>query len=230
MNRKALLRIAVVAVLLSVVTVIYFTPLRGYLTRDHIRDLVGQLRGLWYGPAVFIALYAVSCVFAVPASVFILAAGFIWGWKLGGTYALIGGLLGASGSFWVGRFVGEGLLNRFGRIGRTVESQVKNARFGSLLILRLVPLFPFAILNYGAGVAGVRFGTFVAATTLGLAPSNYVVAYCSDALFNGTMTEGDALKRMFTVAALMVALVTIPMLLKRWIRTPEVPVDQGEHG
>jgi uncharacterized membrane protein YdjX (TVP38/TMEM64 family) len=223
-NRRNILRIAVVVALVAAVAVIYFTPLRGYLTRDHVRDFVGQLRGVWYGPLIFIVLYAAGCVVAVPATVFILAAGFIWGWKLGGTYALIGGLLGASASFWVGRFVGEGLLDKFGRIGRTVEKQVKNAGFGALVILRLVPLFPFAIMNYGAGVAGVRFLYFVGATAIGLAPSNFVVSYCSDALFNGTMTEGDALRRLFTVAALMLAMVGIPLILKRFVKAP---VEQG---
>ena len=219
MTRKTLLKIAVVLLLAGAVAAIYFTPLRDQLTRDNIRDFVSRLRGVWYGPILFILAYAIGCVVAVPASVFILAAGFIWGWKLGGTYALIGGLLGASASFLVGRFVGEGLLDRFGRIGRAVSKQVDHAGFRSLLVLRLIPLFPFAVMNYGAGVAGVQFGHFVAATAIGLAPSNYVVAYCADALFNGTMTEGDALKRLFTVAGLVLAMVLIPMLLKRFVKT-----------
>ncbi|HVR38820.1 MAG TPA: VTT domain-containing protein, partial [Thermoanaerobaculia bacterium] len=223
MSRRALIKIAIAVLLAGAVAAIYFTPLREHLTRDHIRHTVEQLRGVWYGPIAFIVLYAIGCVLAIPASVFILAAGVIWGWKLGGTYALIGGVLGATLSFFTGRFIGEGLLERFGRVGKMVAKQVDHAGFKSLLVLRLIPLFPFAVLNYGAGVAGVTLLDFIFATTLGLAPSNYVFAYCADALFNGTMTEGDALKRLFTVAALMLALVLIPMGLKRMLkmRVPE---------
>ena len=219
MPRRTIIRIAVAIVLVACVAAIYFTPLRDEFTRDNIRVHIEHFRGVWYGPIVFILLYAVGCVLAIPATVFVVSGGLIWGWKLGGTYALIGGVLGATLSFFVARFIGEGLLARFGRVGQAVAKQVDHAGFRSLLVLRLIPLFPFAVLNYGAGVAGVGLLDFVFATTLGLAPSNYVFAYCSDALFNGTMTEGDAIKRLLTVLVLVLAVVLIPMLLKRAMKT-----------
>jgi uncharacterized membrane protein YdjX (TVP38/TMEM64 family) len=154
----------------------------------------------------------------VPASVFILAAGVIWGWKLGGSYAMIGGVLGASASFLVARFLGEGLLSKFGRTGDRVRRQVDHAGFTSLLTLRLIPVFPFAVLNYGSGVAGVRLRDFIAATAIGLAPSNFVFAYSADALFNGTITETDALKRLAIVGALLLSIVFIPRLIMRWLK------------
>ena len=219
MNRRMVIKIAIVAIIVAVVAVLYFTPLRQYMTRDHVRAAVEHLRGVWYAPFVLIVVYAISCVFAIPASFFILSAGAIWGWKLGGTYAMIGGVLGAIASFLVGRFVGEGMLAKFGKLGKTVEKNVEHAGFKSLLILRLIPLFPFAVLNYGSGVARVALFDFIFATTLGLAPSNYVFAYSADALFNGTMTEGDALKRLFLVAALVLTVVLVPMILKKRMRS-----------
>lgn len=204
--------------LVAAVAALWFTPLRGYFTRDNVRMAVEHFRGAWYGPLIFIAAYAVGCIFAIPATVFVVSAGFIWGWLLGGTYSMIGGVLGATASFLVGRYLGEGLLLRFGRLGQRVAKQVDHAGFKSLLVLRLIPIFPFAVLNYGAGVAGVRLLDYVFATALGLAPSNFVFAYCADALFNGTMSEGDALKRLFTVAALMLTIVLVPMALKKFVR------------
>jgi uncharacterized membrane protein YdjX (TVP38/TMEM64 family) len=228
MNRRLVLRIAVVLLLGCAVGALYFTPLREYMTREHVRELVAQLRGVWYGPIIFIVTYAIGCVVAVPATVFILSAGVIWGWQLGGTYSFLGGLLGATLSLLVGRFVGEGLLERFGKLGRAVAKQVDHAGFRSLLILRLIPLFPFAVMNYGCGVAGVRLLPFIAATAVGLAPSNYIVSYCSDALFNGTMSEKDALRTLFTVAAALIALVLIPTIVKRLFGAPVVVDDGGE--
>ncbi|HET7433586.1 MAG TPA: TVP38/TMEM64 family protein [Thermoanaerobaculia bacterium] len=218
MRKQTLLRIAVLLLLVAAVAALWFTPLRGYFTRDNVRMAVEHFRGAWYGPLIFIAAYAVGCIFAIPATVFVVSAGFIWGWLLGGTYSMIGGVLGATASFLVGRYLGEGLLLRFGRLGQRVAKQVDHAGFKSLLVLRLIPIFPFAVLNYGAGVAGVRLLDYVFATALGLAPSNFVFAYCADALFNGTMSEGDALKRLFTVAALMLTIVLVPMALKKFVR------------
>lgn len=228
MNRRLALRIAVVVLLAAAVGALYFTPLRESMTRENVREVVAQLRDLWYGPLIFILAYAIGCVVAVPATVFILAAGVIWGWQMGGTYSFIGGVIGATLSLLVGRFIGEGLLERFGRLGRLVAKQVDHAGFRTLLVLRLVPLFPFAVMNYGCGVAGVRLLPFVAATAVGLAPSNYIVSYCSDALFNGSMTEGDALRTLFTVAALLIALVLIPTVVKRLFGAPVVPEDETE--
>ena len=212
---RTLIKAALLVVIIGGVAALYFSPLRAYLSREHIRGTIDYLRGLWYGPLVLILSYAIGCVFAVPATVFVVSSGVIWGWKLGGLYSLIGGVLGATASFLVARFLGEGVLQRFGRLGRVVEKQVAHAGFQSLLVLRLIPIFPFAVLNYGAGVAGVNLADFVFATALGVMPSNFVFAYSADSLFNGTMTEGDALKRLAVVLVLVLAVVLVPALLKK---------------
>ena len=225
MQRRTILKLTVAALLAGAVIAIYFSPLRAQLTRENIRVFVEHLRGLWYGPLAFIVVFAAGCVLALPASVFVVAAGFIWGWKLGGAYSFVGGMLGAIGSFYVGRFVGAGMLDRFGRMGRAVTKQVDHAGFRSLLVLRYIPGIPFAVLNYGAGVAGVRFADYLFATLLGIAPSMFVFAYCADALFNGSMSEGDALKRLAIVGALMIGITAIPAVVKKL--TKKAPVVEG---
>ena len=134
------LRLGVLLVLVAGVVALYFSPVRTYFSREHLSETVNFLRTLWYGPIVLILGYAVGCVFAVPASVFILAAGVIWGWKLGATYAMTGAMLGASASYFVGQFLGEGLLDRFGKMGQMVRRQVSDNGFVSMLIARLIPL------------------------------------------------------------------------------------------
>jgi uncharacterized membrane protein YdjX (TVP38/TMEM64 family) len=219
MPRRTLIKVAVLLVLAGAVTAIWFSPVRSYLTMEHIRAFVERLRGLWYGPLAFIGVFAVSCVLALPASVFVIAAGFIWGGLLGGIYSMIGGLLGAIASFYVGRFVGEGLLDRFGKIGRAAARQVDHAGFKSMLILRFIPGIPFAVLNYGAGVAGVRFRDYFFSTLLGIGPAMFVFAYCADALFNGSMSQGDAFKRLILVCGVvLVMVVVVPAIGKRFAK------------
>ncbi|HYO78595.1 MAG TPA: VTT domain-containing protein [Thermoanaerobaculia bacterium] len=215
-SRRLVLRLAAAALLVAVFLGIWFSPLREHLTRENIRAAVEQIRGVWYAPIVYFAIYALGCVVALPASIFVIAAGFIWGWLLGGMYAMVGGLLGALISFFAGRFIGEGLLDRFGRVGKMVREQVDHAGFKSLLILRNIPGIPFAVLNYGAGVAGVRFRDYFFATLIGIAPSKFVFTYCADALFNGSMSEGDAFKRLAIVCALVLAMILLPAIVKRF--------------
>jgi uncharacterized membrane protein YdjX (TVP38/TMEM64 family) len=216
--RRRAAKIAMLLLLAGGIVALYFSPLRSYLTREHIHDLIDRLRGIWYGPILLIVFYAVGCIFALPASIFVIAAGVIWGWKLGSAYAIAGGVIGAILAYFVGRFLGEGLLERFGGVGRAVRKQVETAGFTSMLIVRLIPGPPFAIWNYAAGIARMRFRDYAAATFLGTIPSHIVFAYCADALVNGSMTQGDAMRRLAVVCVLLLALITIPMLLKRRLR------------
>lgn len=220
MNRRRVLQVVVALTLAGVFAAIWFSPLREQLTRDNIRAFVEQLRDPWYGPAVFMVVFALGCVFALPASLFVIAAGLIWGWLGGAVYSIVGGLIGAIASFYTGRFVGEGLLARFGRLGAAVARQVDHAGFRSLLVLRFIPGIPFAVLNYGAGVAGVRFRDFTLSTFVGVTPPMFVFAYSADALFNGSLSEGDAVRRLILVFALMLAITLLPQVVKRFAKRP----------
>ncbi|HLJ73211.1 MAG TPA: VTT domain-containing protein [Thermoanaerobaculia bacterium] len=209
------LRLGILVVLVGGVVALYFSPLRAYVSREHIEEGVDYLRGLWYGPIVLIASYGIGCIFAVPASIFIITAGIVWGWKLGVTYAMAGAMLGASASYFAGRFLGEGLLERFGRAGEAVSRQVSRNGFVSMLIARLIPGPPFAVWNYAAGIARMNFGEYFLATLIGTLPAHIVFAYCADALFNGTMTQGDAVKRLVIVAGLLISMIALTTVLKR---------------
>jgi uncharacterized membrane protein YdjX (TVP38/TMEM64 family) len=215
MTVRNAIKVAILLVIIGAAAALYFTPARHYMTREHIREGVDYMRGLPYGPAVLIFSYAIGCIFAVPASLFIIAAGVVWGWKFGTLYAMCGGLLGATVSYLLGRFVGEGMLQKFGRTGRMVERQVASAGFKTMLIVRLIPGPPFAVWNYGAGVAGVKFSDYFFGTLLGTLPAHAIFAYSADSLYNGTMSQGDALKRLVVVAVLLLAIVILPGLLKK---------------
>jgi uncharacterized membrane protein YdjX (TVP38/TMEM64 family) len=229
MNRRNLIRVAIALVLAAAFIAIWFSPLRQYVTRENVQRFVEHLRGLWYGPLAFIGAFAVACVLALPASVFVIAAGFIWGWVLGGVYSIIGGLIGAVASFYVGRFVGEGLLERFGRAGKAVARKVDHAGFRSMLILRFIPGIPFAVLNYGAGVARVRFVDYFFTTLIGVIPGMFVFAYCSDALLNGSMTGQDAFLRLAGVCGVMLVFILLPMAVKKFSkRVPVVELANEE--
>jgi len=214
-NGRKILKVAIVLFIAAVVIGLYFTPARQYLTREHIGEGVTFMRALWYGPVVLVLAYAIGCIFAVPASLFIIASGVVWGWKLGGLYALAGGMMGAVISYFIGRFLGEGLLEKFGAAGKMVERQVGSAGLKTMLIVRLIPGPPFAVWNYGAGVARVRFSDYFFGTLLGTLPAHMIFAYSADQLFNGTMSQGDAVRRLIIVAALLIALTLLPGVIKK---------------
>ena len=207
-------RIIAAILFVGVVAALYLSPARNYMTLEHARSVLDDLRSIWYGPLLFVLTYAVACVFAIPASIFVLSAGIIWGWKLGVVYAVIGSLFGAAASFYVARYIGGGLLRRFGRMGVSAEKQLEKAGFRGMLILRLIGL-PFPVLNFAAGVARMRFSDFMLGTFIGIIPSQFVIAYSADSIANGTLSSGDAMIRVFIAAGLMGVLVMIPYVVRR---------------
>lgn len=216
---RSILKISVVLVIAGAFAGIFLSPLRHHLNIAAAHQFVATMRGkvesLWWAPLAFIGAYGAGCIFAVPASLFIVFAGAVWGWRFGTLYAMCGGMLGATASYFVGRFVGEGMLDRFGRAGQMVSKQVKHAGFTSMLIVRLIPGPPFAVWNYGAGVAGVALGDYFFATLLGTFPAHLVFAYCADSIFSGAMTEGDAVKRLAIIGALLIGMVVLTSFVKR---------------
>ncbi len=223
MKASHAVKIALVVILVGAVVAVLCSPLRHQLTIGNARAWVtherAHVQALWWTPLALVAAYAVGCIFAIPATLFIAVAGALWGWKLGLVYAMSGGMLGASVSYFFGRYLGEGLLERFGKAGAAVTRQIERAGFMTMLIVRLIPGPPFAMWNYGAGVARFPFGVYFLATLIGTLPAHFVFVYSADALFSGTMTEGDALKRLAIVAALLIALALLPAVIKRFART-----------
>lgn len=214
-RRSLGLRIAAGAALLAAVTALWFSPFRQEITVENARRLLEATAGVWWGPGAFILVFAVLATLLVPASVFVVSASLIWGWMAGGTYALAGGTLGALLSFGIARWLGAGALRRLGRRGEQLAERLQDAGFSSLLILRLIPIFPFAMLNYAAGFAGLRGRDFFAATAIGSAPSMFIIAYSADALVRGTLSGEAAFRRMLIAGVLLAVLAIVPMLLRK---------------
>jgi uncharacterized membrane protein YdjX (TVP38/TMEM64 family) len=134
--------------------------------------------GVW-GPVVFIIGYAVAAVAFVPGSLLTLAAGAIFGLAQGVCYVFVAAVLGSSAAFLVSRYVARAAIERrltnnprFAAIDRAVGAQGRKIVF----LLRLSPVFPFNLLNYGLGLTKVRFADYVVAS-VGMLPGTLLYVY-----------------------------------------------------
>ncbi|HLE56129.1 MAG TPA: VTT domain-containing protein, partial [Rhodothermia bacterium] len=107
------------------------------------------------------------------------------------------------------------LLGRLGRVGEGIDRKLESAGFTAMLILRIIPIFPFAVLNYGAGLARIKTRDFFWATLIGTAPAHFVVAYSADALLSGTLTRQQAVERILLVGVLVGVVLVVPLLLRK---------------
>ncbi len=161
-----------------------------YLTFAALADNRDWLCGLvarWGCPAalLYIAAYAGVVALSVPGgAVLTVVGGFLFGTWLGGTFAVIGATLGATGVFVAARAGLGGLAQRAGPFFGKLETGFRADAFNYLLVLRLVPLFPFWLVNLVPALARISLPTYLGATFLGIIPATFVYAGLGNGLGN----------------------------------------------
>jgi uncharacterized membrane protein YdjX (TVP38/TMEM64 family) len=171
---------------------IAFTVLGGphYLTfawfarhHDYLCALVA--RSGVAAPFLYISAYAALVALSIPGGVALtIAGGVLFGTWLGGLYAVVGATLGATAVFLAARAGFCGLARRAGPFFARLEAGFRADAFSYLLALRLVPLFPFWLVNLVAALAGVGLPTYLLATFIGIIPGTLVYASLGNGLGN----------------------------------------------
>ena len=175
-------------VLLTILTLIYF-DFTTYLSLEAIkahRDRLLQLTEAYYPfvVAAFIGTYIVQTACSLPgATIMTLLGGFLFGSVLGMFFVNVGATVGATLAFLAARYLLQEWVQRtFGdRLAALQKGFDRNA-FSYLLTLRLIPLFPFFVVNLLSGLTRVNTRTYMAATSLGIIPGSFVYTYAGSQL------------------------------------------------
>ena len=120
----------------------------------------------------------------VPRTLFTLAAGLLFGSATGAVLAVTATALTAAVAFWLVRLTGGGLVERYAARAPMAWTRRRLDRSGLLAVtsLRLIPALPFSVLNYAAGLSGVRFRPFLLGTVLGTLPGTVALVVLGDAV------------------------------------------------
>ena len=176
--------------------------------------------------AAYVGLYIVVVMLSIPgAMVLTVAGGVLFGTLVGALGAIAGATVGGTIIFLIARgAVGEILIRRAGPRLAKVAAGFREDAFCYLLFLRLVPLFPFWLVNLVPALAGVRLPPFVAATALGIIPGSFAFAffgsgldsmiYARKAAYQACLAAGHADCRLdFDVYALATPRVVIAFII-----------------
>lgn len=181
----------------------------------------------WWAPVVFILIYVVATVFFLPGSVFTLAGGVIFGPVLGVLCNLTGATIGAAISFLIARYLMSDVVSRrsAGRLKQLINGvEAEGWRF--VAFVRLVPLFPFNLLNYALGLTKIRFSEYVAATGVFMIPGAIAYTYIGYA-GREAISGGDGLINNILIAlALLAVVVFLPRFIATVRRGPSIDVTE----
>jgi uncharacterized membrane protein YdjX (TVP38/TMEM64 family) len=172
----------------------------------------------------FVLLYAVATALSLPGALFLtLSGGFLFGTWLGGMLSVIGATAGAAVLFLIARSsLGAALRARAGPWLQRLEAGLRRDAFSYLLVLRLVPLFPFWLVNLVPAVLDVPLGVFTLATFLGIIPGALVYAGVGNGLGavldrGGEPDLGLILEPQVILPLLgLAALALLPVLYRHW--------------
>ena len=171
---KKLLRISILLVLVAGIAaaIIYRDQLDAAVLEDWVKS-AGML-----GSVLFMTLYAIGTIFFFPGSVLTLAGGALFGPVWGTVFNLTGATIGAAISFVIARhLLSDWVENKTGGRMKQLKDGVENEGWRFVAFVRLVPLFPFNLLNYALGVTRIKFWHYVIATYIFMLPGAIAYTY-----------------------------------------------------
>lgn len=155
------------------------------------------------GVLLFIAVYVVCSLLVLPKGVLSIVAGIAFGFLPGAVIVIIGATLGACTAFVVGRWLGRDAVERLagGHLAR-LDALVTRYGFAAIVLVRLIPLIPFTVINYAAGLTSIGFRPYALATVVGIIPGT--LAYVALGAFGTSPTSWEFLLAIVVFAALTV--------------------------
>lgn len=219
MNKKQLL---IAGIVVALIALFFFFDLGRFLTleslkinRDALLDFYQKNRFVM--AAAFIAIYIIQTALSLPGAVILsLAAGAVFGAVMGTVYVNIGATLGAIVAFLVARYLfRDAVLRKFGVGLEKMNRELEQRGINYLLFLRLVPVFPFFLINLGAGLTKLPLRIFFFGTMIGIIPGSFVFCNAGASLATINSMSEVASPRVLGSFALLGLFALVPVLYQK---------------
>jgi uncharacterized membrane protein YdjX (TVP38/TMEM64 family) len=186
----------------------------GHLTAEAIETYVRAL-GVW-APIGFVILYGLATVAMVPGSIFDLAGGALFGPYLGTLVNLAGGGLGAALAFFVARYVARDWVeHRAGPKTKGIMQSVDADGWKFVAFVRIVPIFPYNVMNYLLGLTRIPFHGYFLATIVFMSPATVIYTYIGHASRQAIAGNTDNLRYALLALGLLAVLLVLPRIYNK---------------
>ncbi len=220
-------RMVIAAVIAVAIGAFLYFDLGQYLSLDALKQNRDQLLAFTESNyaasvAIFILTYIVVTGLSLPGAVILtLAGGFVFGGVIGTLFVNLGATTGATLAFLAARYLlRDWVEQKFGRWIEPVQQGFAKNAFSYLLTLRLIPLFPFFVVNLVSGLTRVNVGTYVAATAIGIIPGSFVYAYAGRQLGTINSLKEIASPNVIGAFLLLGLLALAPIVYKKFLGKP----------
>jgi len=208
MQRKIAL---VVFLVLVIASVVWF---RAYLTAENVQAAIRSL-GPW-GPLAFIGLYLIAPSLLLPGAPLTITAGVLFGPVWGTVYTIVGATGGATIAFLVARYFGREWVERrtSGTLAK-IKKGVEEEGWRFVAFTRLVPVFPFNVLNFAFGLTNIGVVPYALASFVCMLPGAAAYVYLGYAGREAATGGQGLVTKALTALALLAVVAMIPIILRR---------------
>ena len=216
-------KIAIAAVIAVAIGAFFYFDLGRFLSLAALKDnrdrLLSFTEGNYFSAAaLFILVYITVTGLSLPGAVILtLAGGFLFGSVFGTLFVNLGATSGATLAFLAARYMlRDWVEQKFGKWLEPLQQGFAKNAFSYLITLRLIPLFPFFVVNLVSGLTRMNVRSYVAATALGIIPGSFVYAYAGRQL--GTINSLKEIVSPKVIAAfvLLGLLALVPIVYKKF--------------
>jgi uncharacterized membrane protein YdjX (TVP38/TMEM64 family) len=166
---------------------------------------------------IFVVAYIVVTGLSLPGAVILtLAGGFLFGSVIGTLLVNLGATTGATLAFLAARYLlRDWVEQKFSKWLGPIQEGFARSDFSYLMTLRLIPLFPFFVVNLVSGLTRMNVGTYVAATAMGIIPGSFVYAYAGRQLGTINSLKEIASPNVIGAFILLGVLALVPAIYKK---------------
>ena len=170
---KIAYKVIISIAILMLISIVVYKVYKMNLGVDDIKNYVESFGKL--GPIIYIIMFSLVPLTLFPDSILAISSGLIFGLVNGYIYTAIGALIGGTISFYISRKLGRNVVKKLTKEKLDkVENMINERGFFIVLMLRLIPLFPFDVISYGSGLTSIRYKDFILATFFGTIPGIFV--------------------------------------------------------
>ena len=211
----AALRLAIIPVLVAVAALVAWKM--GYFDLDHRQNLqkaVERIREIPGVHLVFVAVFAIAITVCLPVSVGTWVAGAVFGVWLGAALSLASSLAATMLGYWLARKVAKRPLQKLFGEHRLMRKLKNNDGIREIFQLRVIPLAPFAVFTYVAGIAGISVRRLIAATALASIPTCLAHAFVGQQLMRGIASNsGNSKQALLWAAGITAAMLIVSLVI-----------------
>ncbi|MFA0961875.1 TVP38/TMEM64 family protein [Roseivirga sp. BDSF3-8] len=217
---KRLIQLVFVLLVVLAILIFFQYDLNQYFSEENIITVKERLRSFgYYTPLIIIFLYIVFNVAGLPTFFFTLLSGYLYGVAYGLPLAWLGMTIGLCASFLCSRFLFRGdFISRFGGLGmvKKLEFYVEKYHMWSVLIFRVISVFPYNVMNYAYGLTSISFRDYVIGSAIGLIPVTAIIVWLGHLAASGQEASITTEQWVGFMAAVLTFIILGVILKKRF--------------